>query len=66
VTKEAKHRVIEKLLAGAWGSKIVRNFLFVDRGQSAHALLPEMIAAFQEVDPPAARDHGAQVSSAVD
>jgi len=29
VTKEAKHRVIEKLLARVGGSKIVRNFLFV-------------------------------------
>jgi F-type H+-transporting ATPase subunit delta len=48
VGAEAKHRVIEKLLARVGGSKIVRNFLYVviDH-QRAHAM-PEIIAAFAE------------------
>jgi len=66
VGAEAKHRVIEKLLARVGGSKIVRNFLFVviDH-QRAHAL-PEIIAAFQEVIRQRQGITEAQVSSAVE
>jgi F-type H+-transporting ATPase subunit delta len=49
VDAEAKHRVIEKLLARIGGSKIVRNFLFVVVDHQHAHVLPEMIAAFQEV-----------------
>jgi F-type H+-transporting ATPase subunit delta len=49
VTKEAKHRVIEKLLARAGGNKTVRNFLFVIVDHQRTHVLPEMISAFQEV-----------------
>jgi F-type H+-transporting ATPase subunit delta len=49
VTKEAKRRVIEKLLARVGGSKIVRNFLFVIVDHQRTHVLPEMIAAFQDV-----------------
>ena len=45
VTKEAKHRVIEKLLARVGGSKIVRNFLLVVVDHQRTHVLPEMIAA---------------------
>jgi len=64
VTKEAKHRVIEKLLAG--GSKIVRNFLFVIVDHQRTHVLPEMIAAFQEVIRQRQGITEAQVSSAVE
>lgn len=49
VAAEAKHRVIEKLLARVGGSKIVRNFLFVVADHRRTHVLPEIIAAFQEV-----------------
>jgi F-type H+-transporting ATPase subunit delta len=66
VGAEAKHRVIEKLLARVGGSKIVRNFLFVVMDhQRAHAL-PEIIAAFQEVIRQRQGITEAQVSSAVE
>ena len=48
VTREAKHRVIEKLLARVGGSKIVRNFLFVVVDHQRTHLLPEIIAAVQD------------------
>jgi F-type H+-transporting ATPase subunit delta len=66
VTKEAKHRVIEKLLARVGGSKIVRNFLFVIVDHQRTHVLPEMIAAFQEVIRQRQGITEAQVSSAVE
>jgi F-type H+-transporting ATPase subunit delta len=66
VGPDAKHRVIEKLLARVGGSKIVRNFLFVVMDhQRAHAL-PEIIAAFQEVIRQRQGITEAQISSAVE
>src|SRR5712671_3091279 len=59
VTKEAKHRVIEKLLARVGGSKIVRNFLFVIVDHQRTHVLPEMIGQRQGITE-------AQVSSAVE
>ena len=49
VDRDAKHGVIEKLVARLGASKIIRNFVFliVDHGR-AH-ILPEIVSAFQEV-----------------
>lgn len=49
VTREAKHRVIEKLLGRMGASKILRNFLFVVVDNRRTQVLPGIIAAFQEV-----------------
>ncbi len=66
VNAEAKHRVIEKLLARVGGSKIVRNFLFVVVDHQHTHVLPEMIAAFQEVIRKRQGITEAQISSAVE
>ena len=66
VTKEGKHRVIEKLLARVGSSKIVRNFLFVIIDHQRTHALPEMIAAFQDVIRQRQGITEAQVSSAVE
>jgi F-type H+-transporting ATPase subunit delta len=66
VDAEAKHRVIEKLLARAGGSKIVRNFLFVVVDHQHTHVLPEMIAAFQDVIRERQGITEAQISSAVE
>jgi F-type H+-transporting ATPase subunit delta len=66
VTREAKHRVIEKLLARAGGSKIVRNFLFVVIDHQRTYLLPEIIAAVQAEIKKREGITEAQVSSAVE
>jgi F-type H+-transporting ATPase subunit delta len=65
VTREAKHRVIDKLLARIGGSKILRNFLFVVADHQRTHVLPEMIAAFQEVARERQGITEAQISSAV-
>ena len=49
VTREAKHRVIEKLLGRMGASKFLRNFLFVVVDNRRTQVLPGIIAAFQEV-----------------
>jgi F-type H+-transporting ATPase subunit delta len=66
VNAEAKHRVIEKLLARVDGSKIVRNFLFVVVDHQRSHVLPETIAAFQEVIRQRQGITEAQISSAVE
>ena len=66
VTKEAKHRVIERLLARVGGSKIVRNFLFVIVDHQRTHILPEMISAFQDVIRQRQGITQAEVSSAVE
>ena len=66
VTAEAKHRVIDKLLARVGGSKIVRNFLFVVADHQRSHVLPEMITAFQEVIRERQGITKAQISSAVE
>ena len=66
VTREAKHRVIEKLLSRVGGSKIVRNFLFVVIDHQRTHLLPEIIAAVQEEVKKRKGITEAQVSSAVE
>ncbi|MCU1241798.1 MAG: synthase delta subunit [Candidatus Acidoferrum typicum] len=66
VTKEAKHRVIEKLLGRVGGSKIVRNFLLVVVDHQRAHFLPEIVAAFQQVVRQRQGITEAQVSSAVE
>jgi F-type H+-transporting ATPase subunit delta len=66
VTREAKHRVIEKLLARVGGSRIVRNFLFVIVDHQRTHLLPEVVAAVQEEIRQRQGITEAQVSSAVE
>jgi F-type H+-transporting ATPase subunit delta len=66
VNAEAKHRVIEKLLARVGGSKIVRNFLFVIVDHHRTHILPEIVAAFQDVIRQRQGITEAQVSSAVE
>ncbi len=66
VNAAAKQRVIEKLLARVGGSKIVRNFLFVVVDHQHTHVLPEMIAAFQDVIRERQGIMEAQISSAVE
>ena len=66
VDREAKHRVIEKLLARSEGGKIVRNFLFIVADKQRMHLLPEIIASFQEVVRQRQGVSEAQVSSAIE
>jgi F-type H+-transporting ATPase subunit delta len=66
VTIEAKHAVIEKLMARLGAGKIVRNFLFVIADHQRTHLLPEIATVFQQV---LRRRQGvaeAEVSSAVE
>jgi F-type H+-transporting ATPase subunit delta len=49
VDREAKHGVIEKLMARLGASKIVRNFLFVVTDHGRMHILPEIVDSFQEV-----------------
>jgi F-type H+-transporting ATPase subunit delta len=49
VDREAKHGVIEKLVARLGASKIVRNFLFVVTDHGRMHILPEIVESFQEV-----------------
>ncbi len=66
VNREAKHGVIEKLLARMGGSRIVRNFLFVIADHQRTHILPEMIAAFQDVVRERQGIREAHISSAVE
>ncbi len=49
VTREAKHGVIEKIVARMRAGKIIRNFLFVIVDHRRTNMLPEIIAAFEDV-----------------
>jgi F-type H+-transporting ATPase subunit delta len=49
VGREAKHGVIEKILARLGASRIIRNFLFVIVDHRRTAVVPEIVARFQEV-----------------
>lgn len=66
VNREAKHRVIEKLLVRSGGGKILRNFLFVIVDNQRTHMLPEIISAFQEVLRQRQGIAEAQISSAVE
>src|SRR5260370_41958599 len=49
VSMEAKHAVIEKIVARLGASKIIRNFLFVLADHHRTQLFPEVIGAFHQV-----------------
>ncbi len=49
VTREAKHGLIEKIVARMRAGKIIRNFLFVIVDHRRTNMLPEIIAAFEDV-----------------
>jgi F-type H+-transporting ATPase subunit delta len=49
VSVEAKHEVLEKTAKRLGASKIIRNFLFVIADHRRTQLIPEIIAAFQQV-----------------
>jgi F-type H+-transporting ATPase subunit delta len=49
VPREAKHGVIEKIAARIGADKIIRNFLFVISDHQRWHILPEIVAAFQNV-----------------
>ena len=66
VTREAKHRVVEKLVGRTGASKVVRNFLFVVVDHQRTAILPEIVAAVQEVVRKRQGVVEAQVSSAIE
>jgi F-type H+-transporting ATPase subunit delta len=66
VTREAKHGVIEKIAARMGAGKVVRNFLFVLADHQRTQILPEVIAAFQEVVRQRQGIAQAEISSAVE
>jgi F-type H+-transporting ATPase subunit delta len=49
IDREAKHGVIEKLVARLGASRIMRNFLFLVVDHQRTPLLPEMMESFQQV-----------------
>ena len=49
VDRDAKHGVIEKLVARLGASRIMRNFLFIVVDNQRTPLLPEMMETFQQV-----------------
>jgi F-type H+-transporting ATPase subunit delta len=66
VDTKAKHRVIEKILTKQSASRIVRNFLFVILDHHRSHMLPEIVAAVQEVVRQRQGIAEAEVSSAVE
>jgi F-type H+-transporting ATPase subunit delta len=66
VDLQAKHRVIEKIVARQGAGRIVRNFVFVILDHHRSHLLPEIIAAVQEVVRQRQGIAEAEVSSAVE
>ena len=66
VSMEAKHAVIEKIVARLGAGKIIRNFLFVLADHRRTPLIPQVIAAFHEVIRQRQGIAEAQISSAVE
>ena len=66
VTIEDKHGVIEKIVARLGASKIIRNFLFLIADNRRTAILPETVAAFEQVVRQRQGLAEAEVSSAVE
>jgi F-type H+-transporting ATPase subunit delta len=66
VTRAARHGVIEKIVARIGGGKIIRNFLFVIADHQRTHLLPEIVAAFQQMIRQRRGIAEAEVSSAVE
>jgi F-type H+-transporting ATPase subunit delta len=66
ITREAKHGVIEKLLARLGASKIIRNFLFVMADNQRIHLLPQIVETFELVLQQRQGVAEAEVTSAVE
>lgn len=66
VPREAKHGVIEKIAARIGAGKIIRNFLFVVADHQRTHMLPEILAAFQDVIRQRQGIAEAEISSAVE
>jgi F-type H+-transporting ATPase subunit delta len=66
VPREAKHGVIEKIAARIGAGKIIRNFLFVIADHQRTHILPEILAAFQDVIRQRQGVAEAEISSAVE
>jgi F-type H+-transporting ATPase subunit delta len=66
VSREAKHAVIEKLVARLGASKIIRNFLFVVVDNRRTQQLPKIIETFQQVIQQRLGVAEAQVESAME
>jgi F-type H+-transporting ATPase subunit delta len=66
VDTQAKHRVIEKIVARLGAGRIVRNFLFVILDRHRAYLLPEIMIAVQDVVRQRQGIAEAEVSSAVE
>ena len=64
--REAKHGVIEKIAARIGAGKIIRNFLFVIADHQRTHILPEILAAFQDVIRQRQGIAEAEISSAVE
>jgi F-type H+-transporting ATPase subunit delta len=66
VSTEAKHAVIEKIVARLGASRILRNFLFIIADSHRTQLLPEIIATFEQVLRQRQGIAEAEISSAVE
>ncbi|MDP9147233.1 MAG: ATP synthase F1 subunit delta [Acidobacteriota bacterium] len=66
VNPEAKHGVIEKIIARQGADRIIRNFLFVIADHQRFHMLPQIIAAFELVIRQRQGIAEAEVSSAVE
>ena len=66
VSRQAKHAVIEKLVARLGASKIIRNFLFVVVDNRRTQQLPKIIETFQQVIQQRLGVAEAQVESALE
>jgi F-type H+-transporting ATPase subunit delta len=66
VTIDAKHAVIEKIIAQLGASRILRNFLFIIADSHRTQLIPEIIASFQQVLRQRQGIAEAEISSAVE
>ena len=65
-TRKTKHRVIEKIVVQQGAGRIIRNFLFVIADHHRAHMLPEIIAAVQDVVRQRQGIAEAEVSSAVE
>lgn len=66
VPRVAKHGVIEKIAARIGAGKIIRNFLFLIADHHRTHILPEIVAAFQDVIRQREGVAEAEISSAVE
>ncbi len=66
VTVEAKHAVLEKITERLRASKIIRNFLFVIADHRRTHLIPEIVAALQQILRQRQGVAEAEISSAVE